>query len=202
MGLSVEEFIQAIEREEILLYEEELLDRLRSICYSGLPLSIMVLCFSICNTNCYPTSVHLTRGMESFQLIHGNINIYPKNLECPNHSWVEKDGYVYDPTDGHKWKKELYYRVFEPEVLEVYDENTVKDYAFYQDVITRKQEVVSEERLALMLQYLEILENDHPTINYNLLLEEIELCRKKNHITIKYDSHVMKKYRQLMEKKN
>ena len=43
--------------------------------------------------------------MNHFHLVHGDINCIEKNDEYPNHSWVEKDGFVYDTTDGFKWEK-------------------------------------------------------------------------------------------------
>ena len=200
MNLTTQEIKEAIKRRKIAPYEMELIYNLRNIDCNGIPLSIVVLCFSICNTNCYPTSIHLTRGMSYFKLVHGNINIQPKNLEYPNHSWVEKDGYVYDPTDGYKWEKSLYYRIFEPEVVEIYDENSVNDYDFYQEVInSSSKKDITKDNLTLILQYLEILEEENPTVNHTLLLDEIEICRQQYHITQKNDDYVMKKYRKLIE---
>ena len=51
----------------------------------------------------------------------------------------------------------------------------------------------------LLFQYLEILEEENPTVNHTLLLDEIEICRQQYHITQKNDDYVMKKYRKLIE---
>lgn len=165
-----------------------------------MPLSVVVLCFSLCNGNCYSVSVYLSKGMTSFRLVHGNVNSFPKNEDYPNHSWVERDGYVYDPTDGYKWEREFYYQVYEPEVIAVYDESTVQSYDFYQEVSRNlNQDGVSKDSLALMLQYLEILEMERSTVNHTLLLKEIEVCRREYGICKKYSSQVIKRYRDFME---
>lgn len=199
MKVDIDDMMNAIKEGKIISYESEFIDRLRNFCYQGIPLSVAVLSFQICNRNCYPTSIYLTLGMDSFRLVHGNINIYPKNGEYPNHSWVEKDGYVYDPTDGYKYDKELYYQLYQPEVIEVYDERSVKTYSFYQEVIGNLKGTISQENLALIFQYLEILEEEMPTLNHNLLLDEIDICREQYGITKKYSPQVMMKYRSLMK---
>ena len=203
MNFTNNDFKDAVLNKKIVSYEKELIDRLRDFSYEGIPLSVVVLCFSICNRNCYPTSIYLTLGMDRFRLIHGDVNIYPKNLEYPNHSWVEKDGFVYDPTDGYKWEKELYYRVFEPIVVKEYDEETVQNYPFYQETIQRLgKNDFDKDAVALILQYLELLEGENPSVNHNFLLEEIENFRSKYQITRRYSDQVMKKYREFMEKEN
>ncbi len=200
MVFTNDEFIEAVKRKEIVPYENDLITHLRNFTYEGIPLSVIVLCFPICNSNCYPTAIYLTKGMSYFKLIRGNINIYPKNLEFPNHSWVEKDGYVYDPTDGFKWKSELYYRVFKPEVLEVYDEVSIQGDSFYQDATKRlENKTCSKEALAMTLQYIEGIELKEPSMNHTMLLEEIKNCRNRYHITEKYPDSIMKKYYEMME---
>ena len=111
MALTEEELNDAFDKGLISYYEQELIDKLRTITFNGLPASVVVLSFPVRNGNCYATSVLLTKGMQSFKLVHGNVSEYPLNFNYPNHSWVEKDGYVYDPTDGCKYEKEFYYPV-------------------------------------------------------------------------------------------
>lgn len=203
MNFTSDDFRNAVLNQKIASYEKELIDRLRDFSYEGIPLSVVVLCFSICNRNCYPTSIYLTLGMDHFKLVHGDVNIYPKNLEYPNHSWVEKDGFVYDPTDGYKWEKELYYHVFEPVVVKEYDEESVQNYSFYQETIQRLgKNDFDKDSVALILQYLELLEAEIPTVNHYFLLEEIEKSRSRYQITRRYSDQVMKKYREFMEEEN
>lgn len=203
MNFTSDDFRNAVLNQKIASYEKELIDRLRDFSYEGIPLSVVVLCFSICNRNCYPTSIYLTLGMDHFKLVHGDVNIYPKNLEYPNHSWVEKDGFVYDPTDSYKWEKELYYHVFEPVVVKEYDEESVQNYSFYQETIQRLgKNDFDKDSVALILQYLELLEAEIPTVNHYFLLEEIEKSRSRYQITRRYSDQVMKKYREFMEEEN
>ena len=135
--------------------------------------------------------------MDKFKLVHGDINIYPKQ-NYPNHSWVEKDNYVYDPTDGFKYEKEIYYKLYEPQVINVYDETSVKNYDFYQKVINKGKEV-NLKILPIILQYIEEQENIEESINHDLLLNEIEQIRKKYNITIKYNKQIIDEYRKIFE---
>lgn len=187
------EFRKAKEEGKILPYEDELIEQLRNYNIKGVPLSILVLCFDACNKNCYAISVHLTIGMGEFKLVHGDVNIYPK-CDYPNHSWVERNGYVYDPTDGFRYEKDLYYKIYQPKVVDVYDEHTCKNYKFYQDVIKEYDEA-NISFLSIFLQYLEEQESIEPTINHNLLLEEIKNVKEKYNITKVYDKTVMDEYR-------
>lgn len=192
------EFKKYIEEDKIKPYEQELIDKLRSYNYKGIPLSIIVLCFDACNGNCYATSVFLTSGMDKFKLVHGNINIYPKN-NYHNHSWIEKDDFVYDSTDGFKYEKELYYKLYEAESVVTYDEENCKNYNFYQDMIQQYDEA-NIPFLTIFLQFLEEEENKIPTINHNLLLKEIEAVRKKYNIIKRFNQSVMDEYRKEIEK--
>lgn len=199
MHLDSDIIIKALNEGKLLLYEDELIKRLRDISFQGFPLSISVLSKIINNGSCYVTSVNLTRGMDYFYLVHGDVNFLDKNYDYPNHSWVEKDGFVYDPSDGFKWEKNLYYELFKPDVKCIYNEVTVKDYEFYQSVLNKKEEVLMMEYIAIILQYLEVIELENPSINQDLLLKEINLFRENNNISIRYSDEAIKEYRKILE---
>jgi len=110
-----------------------------------------------------------------------------------------KDGFVYDPTDGFKYEKELYYKLYDAEVISSYEEKNCKDYKFYKDVI-KQYDRANISFLTLFLQYLEEEENIKPTINHKILLNEIEEIRKKYNITKRYDKKVMDEYRKGIQK--
>mgnify|MGYP003297928216 CR=1 FL=1 len=131
MKIPQEVMVKALEERKILPYEEELVERLRGLTYRGFPLSIVLFCREFCRGECYSMSMNIYRGMDKFKLVHGDVNFIVLNDEYPNHSWVEKDGFVYDTTDGFRWDKDLYYELFQPVVREVYTEETVKDYEGY-----------------------------------------------------------------------
>lgn len=200
MRLTKEELREALNKKLILPYEHELIECLRGITYLSLPVSVSVLSLPVRNGNCYSMSELLTKGMDNFKLVHGNVNMYPLETSYPNHSWVEKDGYVYDPTAGCKYDKEFYYRKCEVEVIETYDEVSVHDYSFYNEVCEKiNQDNVPSEQLAMMLQYLEMIELENNTINHHMLLDEIAICKNKYGANTVYDDKVMQKYKSYMK---
>ena len=200
MEISKELLIQAYNAHKIAPYEEELIDNLRRHTFEGLPLTISLFTNFLCKGECYVCSVNLSRGMNHFHLVHGDINCIEKNDEYPNHSWVEKDGFVYDTTDGFKREKKLYYELFKPIVYEVYDETSVQNYPFYQEVIKKTGKEIPIENLALVTQYIEELENEKPGFNHHYLQRELKLWREKNNIQ-PFSKETMTEYRKLMEKK-
>ena len=112
MRISEKRLIEALANKEILPYEEELIEKLRDLNYRGIPLSIVLLSKELCRGECYVMSMSISRGMDSFTLVHGDVNFLPLNDEYPNHSWVERDGYDYDTTDALRWDTKLYYKLF------------------------------------------------------------------------------------------
>ena len=199
MRISLDDLDKALNENKILLYEDSLIENLRDVYYKGVPIAISILSYPMCVKQCYAMSVNLTRGMDHFNLVHGNVNFLQKNESYPNHSWVEKDGFVYDTTDGFKWDKELYYKLFQPEVVEVYDENTIKDYSFYHYILSRADSDLPLVNKALMIQYIESLEIEEPLINAEKLFEEVELWRKNNNITKKLSDEQMSRYKQIVK---
>lgn len=199
MKIENEVLSKALDEGLIQPYEEELVERLRSLSYKGFPLSVVLFCREFCRGECYSMSMNLSRAMDHFTLVHGDVNFISKEKDFPNHSWVERDGFVYDTTDGFKWDKKLYYELFQPEVKEVYDEESVKDYDDYQWVLSHADEEIEMERLKLMIQYIELLETENPYVNCEFLQREIDLWREKNGITDRYSDEVMMQYRKILE---
>ena len=97
--------IKALKDGKVLPYEDELITKLRDLTYRGFPLSIVLFCREFCRGECYSMSMNLSRAMEHFTLVHGDVNFIVLDEKDPNHSWVEKDGFVYDTTDGFRWDK-------------------------------------------------------------------------------------------------
>ena len=173
-------------------YEEELIVRLRNFYYEGIPLSIVLNSKRCCITYCHNMAFQLTRTMECFRLVRGNINIYPID-DKPNHSWVEKDGWVYDTTDGFKWEKSLYYKLFDATVIEEYDENNYIDCEFYQKQL-EKCEIPPLEQTAMLIELIELLEIDDPGVNFDRLIGEITNFRNRKRIVKKFPEEVIKKF--------
>ena len=179
-------------------YDKEMIERLRKFKYiSPLPLSIALLAHPMCVSYCHIRSVQLSQAMPKFKLIKGDINL----LSCydsPNHSWVEDDKYVYDTTDNCKWDKEVYYALYEPKAISILTEKDCMMDEFYSSVINHNTDKVGDlDAIELMLEALELLEKEKPTINHDLLLNEIALFRNKYGLKPKY----YKKYVKSMSKK-
>lgn len=191
--------IKALKDGKILPYEDELITKLRDLTYRGFPLSIVLFCREFCRGECYSMSMNLSRAMEHFTLVHGDVNFIVLDEKDPNHSWVEKDGFVYDTTDGFRWDKDLYYELFKPVVQEIYDENTVKNYSDYQRVLSHSNEEIELERLKLMIQYIELLETEQPYVNSEFLQREIDFWREKNNISDRFSDEVMIQYKKILE---
>ena len=191
MRISEKRLIEALANKEILPYEEELIEKLRDLNYRGIPLSIVLLSKELCRGECYVMSMSISSRMDSFTLVLGDVNFLSLNDEYPNHSWVERDGFVYDTTDGLRWDKKLYYKLFRPVVREVYDENTVCTYDDYQYVLNRAKKDEDMTVLALMIQHIEDIESSNHYVNNKRLLSEINLWRERNGITEKFPDEVM-----------
>lgn len=191
MKIPDEVFIKAIREGKILPYEPELIEKLRTIHYKGFPLSILLLSKEICNGDCYTMSMNLSRAMERFTLIHGDVNCFDLNDEYPNHSWIEKDVFVYDTTFGLRWDKGLYYSLFKPKIREIYDENTVKYYQDYQKILRDADKKENPLSVQLVIQSLEVSEAKKPSVNQSMLQNEIDLWRQNNGIKDKFsDEHI------------
>ena len=200
MKIPQELMVKALEEGKILPYEEDLVKRLRELTYRGFPLSIVLFCREFCRGECYSMSMNISRGMDKFRLVHGDVNFIVLNDKYPNHSWVEKDGFVYDTTDGFRWDKDLYYELFKPVVREVYTEETVGDYSDYQRILSHSNDEVDPLQLQLMIQYIELLETESPYVNCRFLQNEIDIWREKNKITERFSDEAMDEYKKILAK--
>ena len=201
MKIPNETMLKLLKEEKILPYEDELIEILRDISFEGLPASVVLLFKDFCRGECYKMSMTLTRAMDSFKLVHGDVNFIVENGEYPNHSWVEKDGFVYDPTDRFKWDKDVYYQLFEPKVREVYDQDSVINYSYYQNFVNKPINNIhyDKETANLYVQYIELCEEEHPTVTSILLKNEIDTWRKGNNVTERYTDEVMQVFKKKMK---
>lgn len=181
---------------KVVHYEEKLIEKLRDKYYEGVPLSILLNFEFFCNGECYRMAFQLTRGMERFKIVIGNINSFPIE-SCGNHSWVEVDEWVYDTSDGFKWDKSVYYKVFDAISLEEYDENNYLKSEFYKKELENCTKS-SREETAMIIQLIELLEIENPGLNHNRLVYEINLYRQKENITERFPEDLMIKYKKFV----
>ena len=163
----------------IMPYEMELIDNLRKVKYQGIPLSILLLSDAMCRYNCYYSSIQLVMGMKHFRLVRGNINAYDI-VDYPNHCWVETDEWAYDTSDGFKYRLDVYYELYEPEVIECFDENTCFNDQLYLDFIENSKKEANPFLIECILSSLEYIERLKGSLNGNLLLKEIDMYKKNN----------------------
>lgn len=164
-------------------YGEDLIEKLRNFYSYGIPLSIVLISNPMCVGYSFTGSILFSQVMKKFKIVRGNINSLPRYKKT-NHCWIEIDDYVYDTVDNCRWNKDLYYRMYEPEIIEVVtDQDYMKDndYVF---ALNRCKEVINDsEGIQIILGALELIEEERPTINHDLLLREIELFRNKMNLS-------------------
>lgn len=170
----------------IKLYEEELIENLRKVNYSGIPISIILLSETLCRYNCYITSVLMTLGMENYKIIRCN-DIRYKTLDYPNHCVVEHDGWIYDTSDGLKYKKELYYSLYKIKVMEELDEKTCLNDEIYCYIVKNIKKQLNTLEIQYFLKALEFIEKKYRTFNSYKLFEEIELFNEQNKYSYELD---------------
>ncbi|MBP3634935.1 MAG: hypothetical protein J6J17_00550 [Bacilli bacterium] len=180
---------------EYELYDNDFIDSLRDKTCNGIPLHILALSYYLCRKNCHFVTVQLTTGMDKFNLVRGNVSSWAYDIDG-NHSWIEKDGFVYDTTKGVKFKKEYYYEIFNPQIIRALNEdNYIDDNIYMYFLISGMQDVENERRnLELTFKMLEYLEKLKPTINGKRLLNEIEKYRIENPYNEKLPEEIVKKY--------
>lgn len=63
---------------------------------------------------CYDRSLKMFFAMDYSKLVRGSLEYFRVfgDKEQENHGWVERDGYVYDPTWLCKFDKDYYYKIF------------------------------------------------------------------------------------------
>ncbi len=97
-------------------FEPELYKRLDSVIFAGIPASIQIKYLKpiLPPGKCFERSYLITMGFEDYLLVCGDRKdmelVYGKDAAW--HYWVEKDGWVYDPTMLLKIDKNIYYKAF------------------------------------------------------------------------------------------
>ncbi len=97
---------------DYIAYNMETLELMYNARVCGIPLSFYLLDLRKTDTYCHLTSNILVHFLEGSNRVEGEIPTIPGDDK--GHSWVEKDGIVYDATKGSMWKKESYYERYGP----------------------------------------------------------------------------------------
>lgn len=97
-------------------FEPELYKRLDNVIFAGIPASIQIKYLKpmLPPGKCFERSYLITMGFDNCLLVCGDRKdmelVYGKDAAW--HYWVEKDGWVYDPTMLLKIDKNIYYKAF------------------------------------------------------------------------------------------
>lgn len=93
-------------------YDMELIEKMYNIRICGVPLSFYLLDLRKTDTHCHLTSNFLAYFIEGANRIEGELPSIPGDDK--GHSWVKKDDFVLDTTEGLMWKEKSYYECYVP----------------------------------------------------------------------------------------
>lgn len=131
---------EGLSKGNIVPFEKELYDRLNKIYFVGIPMSMYLKYLKPNNKllkQGLDRSLFITMGLKEATLARGNV----KNLELEFgkehalHGWVECGKWVYDPTTLLKFKKDLYYKIYEPTNISYSKPEEYTDDTWYQEII-------------------------------------------------------------------
>ena len=123
-----------LDNKEIIPIEKEVFTKLKHFYVSGVPLSIHLRMRPVLPPGrCYERRFYIALALDNAVVADGKIKSLESKTEKDRsgHGWVEKDGWVYDPTTLYKYKKELYYKIHRPYDLEYYYYDEYSEYPFY-----------------------------------------------------------------------
>ena len=126
-------------------YNEELIQKLRTIYYGGIPASILLLSNFMSNGRCYDSATLLARSFldedDDVNLIYAKVNdlrLNPKHKDKEYHLYADhciveritKNGnhYIYDTSVGLVFEKWLYWLLEHPIVRKVNDKDSIKEF--------------------------------------------------------------------------
>ena len=120
-------------------FDENLYEELERHFASGLPISILIKYLRPRDYgDCYLRSFYLLSAFEDAVLVRGHRKdmeiAYGKDSD--RHGWIEHDGWVYDPTNLHAYKKEIYYKAFGVSNAIYHDKYTYSASPLYKDIMT------------------------------------------------------------------
>lgn len=112
------ELIKGALQGKIVQFDEEFYKSMSTTYFSCVPISMHIKYLKplVPPGKCYDRSMYMFFCFDDALLVTGD----NKDLETRygkgngGHGWIEKDGYVYDPSLLLRFDKELYYKIYEP----------------------------------------------------------------------------------------
>lgn len=131
--------VNGLRNEKIELYDDDLIIKLRSIYYGGVPASIILLCNALSNGFCYDRALLMAQAFldDDIKLVYATVDslrLNPKYISndkmYADHCFLErttKDGreLVYDTTSGFCFDKKYYYEIEHPKIRKINDKESI-----------------------------------------------------------------------------
>lgn len=196
--------IYGLKTGKITPYDEELIKKLRTIYYGGIPASIILLSDGLSNGHCYDRATLMSRAFldtdDDVKLVYATIDSIKLNPKCQNrddplfadHCFVERTlsngkKLIYDTSAGFIYDKELYWMMEHPKVRKVNDKDAI--IRFIKDDEDRFPEDLERNKYVspLVLPFIE-MSYGRPNEMYSMLGIEL-LQREIDHFkeVINYD---------------
>lgn len=196
--------IYGLKTGKITPYDEELIKKLRTIYYGGIPASIILLSDGFSNGHCYDRATLMSRAFldtdDDVKLVYATIDSIKLNPKCQNrddslfadHCFVERTlsngkKLIYDTSTGFIYDKELYWMMEHPKVRKVNDKDAI--IRFIKDDKDRFPEDLERDKYVspLVLPFIE-MSYGRPNEMYSMLGIEL-LQREIDHFkeVINYD---------------
>ena len=186
-------------------YDPELIIKLRSVYYGGLPASILLYVGKLCSSYCYDRALLITLGFDKeddFQLVDADVdsillnpNFIERYRQFPNniYHWAHhciaeriEDGvtWVYDTSKRFKIEKNLYYELENPQITDINDKYSVMNYIEYQDI---KNADLERDKYILPFVIPFIEETiEHQEFDKELVKCELEIFKERIHYDALY----------------
>ena len=196
--------VWGIKHRKISLYSEEIIEKLRTIYYGGIPASIILLCDGISNGYCYDRALLMAKAFldeeDDVNLIYAtvdSIKLNPKFIRddpmYADHCIVEiitKDNkhFIIDTSEGLIFDKNLYWLMEHPKIRKINNKKAIKRFVELEEYYESKDIERDKYVSPLILPMLESTYNRpneiYSMLGIELLQKEIENYKK----VINYDS--------------
>lgn len=168
---------QALQNGDALPYSNEEFDKLRDVYHGNFPALIYIKYFSPFSPaqlgQCYERSLVISSIFEDAKLVCGYrkdfLIVYGKGSW---HWWVESDGWCYEPSGRLKIRKDVYYRIYKPKVINELSKEEILQNGYYKSMVNKapKNSMLVSELIAL--DYFARISNNEDFKNEVLMFEE------------------------------
>lgn len=179
----------------IFPYDDELIEKLRTIYYGGIPASIILLSNGLSNGHCYDRSLLMSRAFldteDDVRLLYGDVDALKLNPRFisddplyADHCFLErttKEGVklIYDTSTGFVYDKKLYWLMQRPKIRKINKKEAIKKF-IAEDEEIHPENLENDKYAAPMI--LDNLEYTYGRPNEMYTLLGIELLQREINI--------------------